>query len=56
MFLNLVSPCDSGPCKNEGECSNNGDSFECKCPSGYGEKQCQNKGAKKYFNDVKVIY
>ena len=42
-----VSPCDSGLCENGGECLNVGDSFECKCPSGYSGKRCENKGMKK---------
>ena len=46
-FNPQVSPCDSGPCENGGECSNVGDSFECKCPSGYSGKQCRDKGMKK---------
>ena len=46
-FNHQVFPCDSGPCENGGECSNVGDYFECKCPSGYSGKQCQNKGMKK---------
>jgi hypothetical protein len=52
----LVSPCDSGPCENEGECSNVGNSFECKCPSGYKGKQCQNKGIEsKFHNNVILV-
>ena len=44
FFFNKVSPCDSKPCENGGECSNVGDSFNCKCPPGYRGKRCQNEG------------
>ena len=47
-FNHQESQCDSGPCENGGECSNVGDSsFECRCPSGYSGKRCQNQGMKK---------
>ena len=46
FFFNKVSPCDSKPCENGGECSNVGDSFNCKCPPGFRGKRCQNKGMK----------
>ena len=43
--FNQVSPCDSGPCENGGECSNVGNSsFECECSSGFSGKRCQDKG------------
>ncbi len=39
-----MSPCDSAPCVNGGKCLKDGDSFNCKCPSGYKGERCENKG------------
>ena len=50
FFLNhAVSPCDSEPCENGGECLRDGDSFNCKCLSGYKGERCQDKGIRKTF-------
>ena len=49
FFYLLVSPCDSEPCTNEGECTNAGDGFECKCPLGYTGKRCETKGNEKTY-------
>ena len=34
-------PCDSHPCKNGGHCTNDGDSFWCKCMENYRGKTCE---------------
>ncbi len=57
MLLNhTVSPCDSEPCENGGECLKDGDSFNCKCLSGYKGKRCQDEGIRKTFRMFNYMY
>ena len=37
----FAGPCESFPCKNEGICSEEGESFTCKCTGDYQGKTCE---------------
>ena len=39
--LTLASPCDSNPCKNGGECTDNDGDFQCICLSDFTGLQCE---------------
>ena len=44
-FLLPVRPCDSGPCKNGGNCSDDGiKCFKCECRSGFKGPDCSEIG------------
>ena len=34
-------PCDSSPCKNGGTCTNEGESFSCKCAEDFQGETCE---------------
>ena len=36
-----MKPCDSSPCKNRGVCTNNKDSYTCKCAIGFKGDNCE---------------
>ena len=41
----LVRPCDSGPCKNGGNCTDDGvKCFKCECPTGFKGSDCSEIG------------
>ena len=40
----LEPPCYSSPCKNGGNCENDGDAFTCSCRRGYEGKTCEEIG------------
>ena len=41
----LVRPCDMRPCKNNGNCSDDGTKcFKCECPDGFKGFDCSKKG------------
>ncbi len=45
VFLFSVRPCDRQPCKNNGECSDDGvKCFKCECPDGFKGFDCSRKG------------
>ena len=37
----FIGPCESFPCKNDGACSENGNSFICTCTKEYKGKTCE---------------
>ena len=37
----FIGPCESFPCKNEGGCLEEGDTFTCFCINGYQGKTCE---------------
>ena len=53
--VSLVRPCDRQPCKNNGECSDDGvKCFKCECPAGFKGFDCSKKG--NYFQyDMQFI-
>ena len=45
VVVSLVRPCDRQPCKNNGECSDDGvKCFKCECPAGFKGFDCSKKG------------
>ncbi|KAL7841894.1 hypothetical protein SRHO_G00255850 [Serrasalmus rhombeus] len=34
------SPCGSNPCRNGGECEDNGETYVCTCPDGFTGTSC----------------
>ena len=39
--LTDLTPCDPSPCKNGGECVEEGGAAKCQCPPGYAGENCE---------------
>ena len=40
----LVDPCEGFPCKNGGTCVADGETYVCRCESGYEGPTCEQEG------------
>ena len=48
LFIFIVNPCDSSPCKNGATCQSVNGKFSCECVEGFEGKTCEEKGTIKY--------
>ena len=64
-FLSIAAqPCDTNPCRNQGVCMNNGNSYTCQCTAQYTGTNCETskfhyllyKSLDKTFNQKKLNF